>query len=239
VSESVVDRDAIASTIPSGSISWIDRDAPAAQSVPDRWTTILAEDPGRDRARRTMSAWDSGLLRRLPRFATLMEERLVDVQAAVIDGEPMLVHVTLDGDDPAPWTGTAPADGSVASRVAPLLPPELQAFQRELHAGFGLTWPGLYGFRPPSQQVSRYDRLGLADLGVDPDEAVVEAADGTLLREDELFVVSSDGNQSYRCVSPRLEAGAMALVDHDELEVGELWPSLDAFMVVHYRNVVY
>lgn len=232
------DRTAVSALI-AGDVEWVDADSAMASTLPEAWQAIANAGSARERARFALSRWDRAFLDLLPRFTALMREQLVDVVPAVVAGESVLVYVTTDGDAYAPWLGTDPRDFGEPSPIWDVLPQEMQAFQRDTHPGFGLTWPGVYGIRRPADQISRYERLELADLGVTPDEAIVGEYDGEPVREDEVYLLSFDEAQAFCCVSPRFRVGEIVVIHHHDFDVEDLWPTLDDVMVMHYRNVVY
>ena len=233
------DRSAVAASITGGDVEWVDADSTTVSTLPEAWQAIAAAGSAAERARMAMSRWDRAFLDLLPRFAALVRDQLIDVVPAVVAGKSVLVYVTTDGDAHAPWLGTDPRDFGDASPIWDVLPRELQAFQRDTHPGFGLTWPGVYGIRTPADQISRYERLELADLGVAPEEAIIGEYDGEPVREDEVFLLSFDEAQAFYCVSPRFRVGEIVVIYHDDFDVEDLWPTLDDVMVMHYRNVVY
>ncbi|MCX6468060.1 MAG: hypothetical protein NTW76_01920 [Corynebacteriales bacterium] len=239
MTEPGVDRNAVAALIVGGDVEWIDADSEAARALPEVWQAIVAARSAPERVRAAMARWDHEFVDLLPRFAALMREQLIDVVPAVIAGDQVLIYVTTDGDAYAPWVGTDPSDFGEVSPIWDVLPEPLRAFQRNTHPGFGLTWPGVYGIRTPADQISRYERLELADLGVAPEEAVIGEYDGEPVREDEVNLLSFDEAQAFYCVSPRFRVGEIVFIHYDDFDVVDLWPTLDDIMLMPYRNVVY
>ncbi|SIS04531.1 hypothetical protein [Williamsia sterculiae] len=225
-------------------VEWFD-----SPSVPDdlsvAWRRLAAQSDAVGRKDHALSMWGTDLRARLPRFGAVLEHHLLDVVPARLrfddEGHLYLLYVTVDGtqpDDPyVVWMGSDPrTSGTTEPASWPLLPRELQTFERRVHPSWGCNHsPTDFGLVPPAEQVDLFRRDGFdVDPGGSPEEFVVGEYQGRPVDLSELTEISHGGGQHSLAVSPRFAPGEVVYRYEGDFEVGPVWPHLDLMFVSPY-----
>lgn len=152
------DHDALAAAMPweIDPFTILDSSSQAARTpIPHAWRPIADSTDPDERTHCARSLWNAELLSLVPKFADALNTRLVDVRVAKHTWIPTpcldYVIAALDGDGYDVWMGEDPATfGDHDPPLFDTLPPAVQTFLRDIHAGF-TTWDReSCGLTPPS-----------------------------------------------------------------------------------------
>ncbi|MDT5009594.1 MAG: hypothetical protein QOH57_1211 [Mycobacterium sp.] len=181
--------------------------------MPERWRPIADSDDPQARRQAALSLWNADFLALVPDFAAALESELADVHVGHLGDDAVLVYAFEHYDAGGPdryvvcWIGWDPA--LFTDSETPLfssIPQPVQAFYRDVHAGFlGPDWLS-YGLIQPRHLQSYAEFVGLPEGVPDWPE---EDPDST-----RLLVLASTGGNVHLCVSPDLDDG-QALTIYD------------------------
>lgn len=189
-------------------------DSPELHRAPERWRAIAEAADARARCREALSLWNTDLLELVPTFAATFTSELADVRLGRIADEWVLVyaleHFDADTRYVVCWIGWDPATfGDTTPPLWDSVPPPLQTFLLEVHAGF--TAPNWMSFGP----VQPHRMLTLAAMNGYPDGIPdwADTPDAT-----RLLPLAATYSGLYCCVSPDLPADEAVLVYRGELD---------------------
>lgn len=181
--------------------------------VPERWRPIAEADDPQTRRLTAVSLWNNDFLELVPDFAAALQSELADVRVGHVGGDAVLIYAFEHYDAGGPdryvvcWIGWDPAlFTDAATSLFGAIPHPVQAFYRDVHAGFtGPDWLS-YGPIQPRHLQTYAELVGFPE-GVpnwpeeDPDST-------------RLLVLASTGGNVHLCVSPDLAVG-QALTVYD------------------------
>ncbi|MBD0692143.1 hypothetical protein [Streptomyces sp. CBMA123] len=223
-----VDAAGIARTLPEWSLAFVEPASDRITALPERWRPIALADRPETRYRMARSLWNQDFLDLVPRFATAMDGRCVDVRACLTDGCAALVYVMADeAGGLVSWVGYDPRTFGPEPVFWPSFPEPLRAFLRGVHAGFVSGCDGTsFGLARPVHMTT------LAEFADFPEG--IPGWDEDEIESTRLLRVTSDGGNVHYCLSPELAPGEIALVHEGEVDARDCGAELDELMVSHF-----
>ncbi|MEU0539109.1 hypothetical protein ABZ319_04505 [Nocardia sp. NPDC005978] len=198
-------------------VTLVEFDSPDLATVPERWRDIATAATTQARCREALRLWNAEFLELVPEFAAILREELADVRIGTVDGEWVLIYALEHFDEEQRyvlcWIGWDPATfGASDPPLWDSVPEPLQAFLREVHAGF--TAPDWMSFGPVQPR-----RMGtFAELNDSPDGIPewMDFPDST-----RLLPLVSTYSRVHGCVSPDLPQGEGVVLYNFDLDPPE------------------
>jgi hypothetical protein len=220
-----IERDEIASTLSRWSLTFVEPDSGEASLIPEPWQPIVRSPDRQTRQQTALALWNREFLDLVPRFAAALATRFVDVRACLTDDCPVLVYVAqADSGGHVSWVGYDPGTFGAPPPFWDSFPGSLQAFLREVHAGF------VSGSRTSFGPLRPRDMDTLANLGDFP-EGIPGWEDDADISSTRLLRITTDGGLLNYCVSPDLAPGQVALVYEGDIDPQDLGSEVDDLLM--------
>lgn len=197
--------------------------------IPQAWWPVAESADPQERVRAALALWTADFLELIPRYAAVLNSSLVDVRVAKhtwLD-TPSLDYVVrcFDGQLLV-WVGEDPR--TIGDEMPPLfdsVPPVVQTFLRDVHAGYTIYDGESCGVTSPSAMKT------LAAYWGRPDRNEIEEwdEDYPFPGSQRLLLVTGSGT-SHLFTSPDLPAGTAVTYFEPEYEIVPFGQALDIFM---------
>lgn len=197
--------------------------------IPQAWWPVSESADPQDRAHAALALWNTDFLELIPRYAAVLHNSLVDVRVAKHTwlAAPSLDYVVrrFDGDLVV-WVGEDPR--TIGDEMPPLfdsVPPAVQAFLRQVHAGYTIYDGESCGVTSPSAMKT------LAAYWGEPDRNEIEEwdEDYSFPGSQRLLLVTGS-ETSHLFTSPDLPVGTAVTYFEPEYEIVPFGKGLDTFM---------
>ncbi|MFV8160642.1 hypothetical protein ACNQVK_00565 [Mycobacterium sp. 134] len=213
-----------------GRAELITLDSARAAEVPERWRGVLNGLSAEQRRRTALAHWHPDFLTMIPRFAQVLQEKLIDVRVFWIDNPKsrrfvLAYLVERNEDGYVCWMAWEPATFGDAPRFWDSFPAPMQKFLRHTHAGFTATDWESYGVMRPSdwETVAEYGGWpggipGWMDGYEDGCDTGYRGEKYRRIESTRLVVFAKDAGHLFYCTSPDLEVGQIALVYEGDVD---------------------